>query len=210
MATIGTQIFNNIRDNLKGEEQKRFIETWEVVNYVDSPTKWHVAWKCKPLEKEFTLLQSPEGGGVMKNSHLHQDFSYFNTEAFIRISKEYEKKIMGYDSDLLKQFISYLPIQDDLGKGTFLTQMMCGNIMNKIIYPGYFDGYHGRWTGVERYVYMFLSGFDTDNSKNIRIFKGGNEKSFWEDPETYTCKTFTSSSNYKTEYMLGLVYSNII
>ena len=206
MSFIGTQVRNSIfaqLKELKNEELKRFAETWEVVNYLESPTQWHVGWKCIPLG--VTLLQAPETEGAMKNPHLTQPFSFFNNQLFVEVALKQGKKIIKYNDELLKQFIGHLPTQDDAGKGMFLTQMMCGSALGAVTYPGYYSGHHDDWQGVGDHICMFLTSLQSKDINNTTILSGGNEKSSWSKPEEYPFHYFTNNRSERS-YMLGLVY----
>ena len=208
MSFIGSQVRNSILaqlKELKNEELKKFAETWEVVNYTESPTQWHMGWKCIPLGLTFTLLQAPETEGAMKNSLATQSFSFFNDQLFIEVAHKQGKKIMEYNDELMKQFISHLPTQDDAGKGMFLTQMMCGSSLGEVHYPGYYSGHYQEWKGVGEYISMFMTTPESDDCKNTCVLSGGSEKSFWAKPEEFPFHYFTTNCNH-TDFMIGMVY----
>lgn len=207
MSFIGTQIFNSIfaqLKELKNDELKRFIETWGVVNYIESPTKWHVGWKCIPLGVTFTLLQEVESEGDIKK-HPETNYSYFNDDSFTKTAKLQNKKLIRYNDPLLKSLISHLPTQDEAGKGMYLTQMMCGSSLGEVIYPGYYSGQKEQWEGVNEHVSMFLSSYQSLDTKNSHELSGSKEKSFWMQPEEYPFHYFTHNCS-QTNYMIGLVY----
>lgn len=205
MSFIGTQIYNAICSLLKDEELKRFIETWEVVNYIESPTQWHVGWKCIPLDITFTLLQSTESEGDIKK-HPETNYSYFNDASFTKIAKKQNRKVIRFHDPLVKLLIAHLPTQDIAGKGMYLTHMMCGTVMGHVNYPGYYTSHYETWVEVHSHVSMFISSYESENARNSHVLSGSKEKRFWAKPEEYPFHYFTNNCS-QSIYMIGLVYN---
>lgn len=223
MATIATQVFNEIEHLLKkhNEDIGKLYENWKAVAYVGSEYQWHIGWQCLPLGLEFTLLHCPsdDGPGILKHGKGWQEespiegitpYTYFSMKQFEEIAKAQNKNIIPYKSDLLQEFINYLPGSDQNTKAYYLGKMLTGSILGTTIGTGSYSSKYGKWDDHENHFALFLTSIQSLEAKNMTMVSGCLERAGLSEirNERYPFAYFNNNCD-ENRFCPGIVYTQI-